>query len=267
MTRVFKSFLLLGLALAITAPLSAGDKKDPGAKDAKAPVKDKQPAAKDGKGPAKDGQPADKGGKPGAKGGKPGAKGGKPGAKGGKPAKKDFNPADGILKNLSAAKLTEEQTAKARELGAEFAKKIGGVYTASRPTKEQAVAMKAAAAQAKKDGKDKKAAGEAIMAAANWTDEQKAARAEAGKLKGEFMASIMGLLTDDQKASLQKAKADAKKKGANSKGTGKVKGAGDKSKAGSDKVQKKGVDKTKQGGGDKVKKDAAQPKDKKSKDA
>lgn len=258
MKRVFKSFLLLGLALAITAPVSAGDGKDK-AKDAKAAVKDKQAAAKDGQGEKTDKVQA-KTDKAPAKTDKAPVEKGVKGDKAAPKEKKAFNPADAVLKKLAAAKWTEEQTAKAREIGTSFREKFSDVYAATKPTKEQATAMKEAAAQAQKDGKDKKAAFKAAMEAANWTDEQKAAKAEAQKLRGEFMASIMDLLTDEQKASLQQSKAAAKKKGSTAKG--------DKAKPASDKVKKAAGDKVQKPAGNKAKaidksKKLAAPSDKK----
>lgn len=71
-------------------------------------------------------------------------------------------------------------------------------------TDEQKAARKAAAAQAKADGKKGKAAQEAVNAALNLTDEQKKKRAEIqpemAKLQSSIKEQIHGILTDDQKA-------------------------------------------------------------------
>lgn len=91
------------------------------------------------------------------------------------------------------AALRKEYAPKMREI----AKKIG---LSADQRKAMAEARKAAAA----DGKKGKEAREAINAAVNLSDEQKAAQAEMQELAKEIRGKVMDLLTEDQKAKLPK---------------------------------------------------------------
>lgn len=122
------------------------------------------------------------------------------------------SPAAYILNQLKKAELTDEQEVKVKALIAEYGPKIAEASKKAALTKEQREARSAAQKQAKADGKKGKAAREAINAAANLSDDQKAALKEAQGLRRELRKAALALLTPEQK---EKAgiKGPKKKKG------------------------------------------------------
>lgn len=122
------------------------------------------------------------------------------------------NPAAFILKRLEKAELTDEQQTKVKALVAEYGPKIAEASKKAALSKEQRESRAAALKQAKADGKKGKEARAAVSAAANLSDEQKAALKEAQGLRGDLNKAALALLTPEQK---EKAgfKGPRKKKG------------------------------------------------------
>lgn len=117
-------------------------------------------------------------------------------------------------KRLAKAELTDEQTAKIKELAAEYGPKIIAARQKQALTKEQQTAQKEARQKAQADGLKGKALRDAVDKALGLSEEQTAARAEMQKLTQEFAAAVNGLLTDEQKekAGIKGGKKKAKKK-------------------------------------------------------
>lgn len=125
-----------------------------------------------------------------------------------------------VLKRLGAAELTDEQTAKIKEIGKEFAPKLAAARQKMGLTKEQQAAQKEARQKAQADGLKGKALREAVENALNLSDDQKAARAEVQKLTAELNQAALAVLTDEQKAKVapkRGAKKNAGKKKAKKK--------------------------------------------------
>ena len=182
MKTIVKSCGLVLLALVIAAPLSADDKK---------PAKEgaKKAAAKEGakKDAAKKDAPKRRGGN---------------------------QLLAATLKRLAKAELSEEQVASIKKLGAEHLAKIAEATKKGRLSKEQQQARAAARKKGQADGLKGKELQAAVNAAAELTDEQKAALAAAGEARAAFNKAVTGLLTAEQRKSLRGGarKSDAPKK-------------------------------------------------------
>jgi len=178
MKTMLKSVVLVALALAVAAPLSAGEKEKK--------AEGKKPAAKK----------ADGAKKAAAKKRAPGAQA-----------------VNALLKRLSAAELSDEQVAKIKEIGKEYAPKLAEARQKQGLTKEQQAAMKEAREKAKADGLKGKAAAEAVANAVNLSDDQKAAQAAVRELNAALNKAALAVLTDEQRAKIAPKRA-AKKPGA-----------------------------------------------------
>jgi colicin import membrane protein len=187
MKTLLKSVVLVALALAVAAPLSAGE----GEKKAEG----KKPAAKKADGAKK------------AAAKKAAGKKRAPGAQA----------VNALLKRLSAAELSDEQVAKIKEIAAEYAPKLVEARQKQGLSKEQQAAMKEARAKAKADGLKGKAAAEAVAKAVNLSDDQKAAQAAVRELSAALNKAALAVLTDEQRAKIAPKRAankGAKKPGA-----------------------------------------------------
>ena len=118
----------------------------------------------------------------------------------GKKGAKAHDPAEQVLKSLEKAELTADQVAKIKELAAACAEKCKAVQAKAALTDEQKKARQEAQAKAKADGKKGKEAQEAVMAAMNLTEAQKAAMKEEAELHAGLKKEAVALLTADQKA-------------------------------------------------------------------
>ncbi len=108
--------------------------------------------------------------------------------------------------------LSEDQKGQVAELRKEYGKKIQEVTKKIGMTPDQRKAMVEARKAAMADGKKGPAAMEASLAAANLSDDQKAAWGERQELMKEIREKLHGLLTAEQKAKLPGRKAGGKKK-------------------------------------------------------
>lgn len=117
-------------------------------------------------------------------------------------------------RQLSALELSDEQKAKLKELRASLAPKLVAARKKGKLSKTQREARSQAQKKAKSEGKKGKAIRAAVAAAAELTDDQKAAQAEIRKLQGEYRRGVMGMLTADQiaKAGIKQPKKRKKKK-------------------------------------------------------
>ena len=118
----------------------------------------------------------------------------------GKKAAKPQDPAAQLLKSLEQAELTADQVANIKELVAKCADKVKAAEEKLALTPEQKKAGQEAQAKAKADGKKGKEAMEAVAAAMNLTEAQKAAKKELDELKGGLRKEALALLTAEQKA-------------------------------------------------------------------
>jgi hypothetical protein len=130
------------------------------------------------------------------------------GKKGKKKEAKPQDPAAQLLKSLEKAELTADQVAKIKELAAACAEKVKAIEEKAGLTPEQKKARQEAQAKAKADGKKGKEAMEAVMAAMNLSDAQKAAMKEVDVLRTALRKEALALLSAEQKA-----KADIKEPG------------------------------------------------------
>ena len=113
--------------------------------------------------------------------------------------KKQPTLAQRTLKRFAKAELTEEQTAKIKELATAAAPKLTAARKEAALTAEQRQAMSAARKKATDDGLKGKALREAVQAAGNLTDEQKVGVAEQRALTLEFNKATIGLLSEEQR--------------------------------------------------------------------
>lgn len=113
--------------------------------------------------------------------------------------KKQPTLAQRTLKRFAKAELTEEQTAKIKELATATAPKLTAARKKAALTAEQRQAMSAARKKATDDGLKGKALREAVQAAGNLTDEQKVGVAEQRALTLEFNKATIGLLSEEQR--------------------------------------------------------------------
>jgi hypothetical protein len=113
--------------------------------------------------------------------------------------KKQPTLAQRTLKRFAKAELTEEQTAKIKELATAAAPKLTAARKKAALTAEQRQAMSAARKKATDDGLKGKALREAVQAAGNLTDEQKVGVAEQRALTLEFNKATIGLLSEEQR--------------------------------------------------------------------
>lgn len=133
------------------------------------------------------------------------------------------NAATQLLKQLEEVGLTEEQVAKAKELGKAAAAKMkelrDSAGISNELTKKRAEVMKAM----KESGKKGKELAAAINKEAGFSDAQAAALVKVNKLRTEFRAAVVALLSDEQKAKLPQSLQRAAKGGKKGKGKGKKK--------------------------------------------
>jgi Spy/CpxP family protein refolding chaperone len=115
---------------------------------------------------------------------------------------KKFDPAEGILKRLEKAGLTEDQVAKIKELAAASADKIAAARAKAPLTPEQKKAGEEARKKAKDEGKPGKEIQAAVDAAMNLTEDQKAAQKELQEIQSGLNKEAMSLLTPEQKEKL-----------------------------------------------------------------
>ena len=113
--------------------------------------------------------------------------------------KKQPTLAERTLKRFAKAELTEEQTAKIKELAAKAEPGLVAAKKKAALTAEQRTAMTAARKKGTDDGVKGKALREAIQAAGKLTDEQKAGVAEQRALTLEFNKATIGLLSEEQR--------------------------------------------------------------------
>ena len=113
--------------------------------------------------------------------------------------KKQPTLAQRTLKRFAKAELTEEQTAKIKELAAKTEPKLAAAKKKAALTAEQRTAMTAARKKGTDEGLKNKALREAVQAAGKLTDEQKAGVTEQRKLTLEFNKATIGLLSEEQR--------------------------------------------------------------------
>lgn len=118
----------------------------------------------------------------------------------GKKKAKPQEPAAQLLKSLEKAELTAEQVDKIKELAAACAEKIKAIEEKAGLTPEQKKARQEAQAKAKEEGKKGKEVMEAVMAAMNLSDAQKAAMKEVEQLRAGLRKEALALLSAEQKA-------------------------------------------------------------------
>jgi hypothetical protein len=116
------------------------------------------------------------------------------------------------LKRFAKAELTEEQTAKIKELATAAEPKLVAAKKKAALTAEQRQAMTAARKKAADDGLKGKAAREAVQAAGKLTDEQKEGLAEQRALTLKFNKATIGLLSEEQRTKAGVKLPGAKKK-------------------------------------------------------
>ena len=126
--------------------------------------------------------------------------------------KKQPTLAEKTLKRFVKAELTDEQTAKIKELATAAEPKLTAAKKKAALTAEQRQAMTAARKKAADDGLKGKAGREAVQAAGNLTDEQKAGVAEQRALTLEFNKATIGLLSEEQRTKAGVKLPGAKKK-------------------------------------------------------
>lgn len=97
-----------------------------------------------------------------------------------------------LRKAIEKVDLTDEQTAKVKELTKEYAPKLAECKLDRTVTKARAEAMKKARAEGKK-GKELQAVGAAVL-----SDEQKATHAKFQELNQELRAAVIAVMTDEQ---------------------------------------------------------------------
>ena len=117
-------------------------------------------------------------------------------------------------KQLNSLELSDEQKVKLKELRASVAPKLAAARKKGRLSKTQREARSQAQKKAKAEGKKGKAVRAAVAAAAELTEDQKAAQAEIRKLQGEYRRGVIGLLTAEQieKSGIKQRKKKKKKK-------------------------------------------------------
>ena len=113
--------------------------------------------------------------------------------------KKQPTLAQRTLKRFAKAELTEEQTAKIKELATKAEPGLAAAKKKAALTAEQRTAMTAARKKATDEGLKNKALREAVQAAGKLTDEQKAGVIEQRKLTLEFNKATIGLLSEEQR--------------------------------------------------------------------
>ena len=113
--------------------------------------------------------------------------------------KKQPTLAQRTLKRFAKAELTEEQTAKIKELAAKTEPKLAAAKKKAALTAEQRTAMTAARKKGTDEGLKNKVLREAVQAAGKLTDEQKAGVTEQRKLTLEFNKATIGLLSEEQR--------------------------------------------------------------------
>jgi len=113
--------------------------------------------------------------------------------------KKQPTLAQRTLKRFAKAELTEEQTAKIKELAAKAEPGLAAAKKKAALTAEQRTAMAAARKKGTDEGLKNKALRDATQAAAKLTDEQKAGVIEQRKLTLEFNKATIGLLSEEQR--------------------------------------------------------------------
>jgi len=116
-----------------------------------------------------------------------------------KKKKKQPTLAERTLKRFAEAELTEEQTAKIKELASKAEPKIAAARKKAALTAEQRTAMNAARKKATDEGLKNKALRDAVQAAGKLTDEQKAGVTEQRALTLEFNKATIGLLSEEQR--------------------------------------------------------------------
>tara|TARA_R110002096_G_scaffold371455_6_gene564845 strand:+ start:3869 stop:4360 length:492 start_codon:yes stop_codon:yes gene_type:complete len=119
------------------------------------------------------------------------------------------------IKRYEAVGLTDDQTAKIKELAAATETKLAAAKDKAALTDDQKKAQREAMEAAKTAGKKGKEMKDAVTAAVTLSDDQLAAKKEMKTIMGEFGKSVQGLLTDEQKAKLKEsrpAKANPKAK-------------------------------------------------------
>jgi hypothetical protein len=126
--------------------------------------------------------------------------------------KKQPTLAERTLKRFAKAELTEEQTAKIKELATAAEPTLTAAKKKAALTAEQRQAMTAARKKGTDDGAKGKALREAVQAAANLTDEQKAGLAEQRTLTLKFNKATIGLLSEEQRTKAGVKLPGAKKK-------------------------------------------------------
>ena len=113
--------------------------------------------------------------------------------------KKQPTLAQRTLKRFAKAELTEEQTAKIKELATKAEPGLAAAKKKAALTAEQRTAMAAARKKGTDEGLKNKALREATQAAGKLTDEQKAGVVEQRKLTLEFNKATIGLLSEEQR--------------------------------------------------------------------
>ena len=126
--------------------------------------------------------------------------------------KKQPTLAQRTLKRFAKAELTEEQTAKIKELAAKAEPGLAAAKKKAALTAEQRTAMAAARKKGTDEGLKNKALRDATQAAAKLTDEQKAGVTEQRKLTLEFNKATIGLLSEEQRTKAGVKLPGAKKK-------------------------------------------------------
>ena len=132
-----------------------------------------------------------------------------------------FDPLNRLLERLN---LTDEQKPKVDAVKKEFAPKLADAQkkAAGIPTDDQKKAAAEAAKEAKSAGKTPRETFQAMEAAMNLSDEQKAKRTEVRKeiegIQKERLEKIKDILTAEQKEQLDKALEELKKGGKKKRG-------------------------------------------------
>ena len=126
--------------------------------------------------------------------------------------KKQPTLAERTLKRFAKAELTEEQTAKIKELATKAEPGLAAARKKAALTAEQRTAMTAARKKGTDDGVKGKALREAVQAAGKLTDEQKAGVTEQRALTLAFNKATIGLLSEEQRTKAGVKLPGAKKK-------------------------------------------------------
>jgi hypothetical protein len=127
------------------------------------------------------------------------------GKKEGKGAGQDQNVAAQLVKQLQDVNLTEEQTAKIKELGKAMAAKMKTLRDDAGITAELMKKRTDAQKALKDSGQKGKELAAAIDKEAGLSEAQAAAMAKIAALRQQFQREAIGLLTDEQKAKLPAA--------------------------------------------------------------